>query len=184
HFVPFASYSYKIAPLVAESVIKRPWVIAKYMALPPAIMALSKELYKDEMTEDDWKTLESSIPREVQRRQSFMIVPWKIKDKWYWFDYSYFLPWGNYLNAISGITSGDIKAPLTQFGIGGTPMLTALKINPKPRFERGPAAETQKSPTLILRKFIGFTGTGLAQPNIKWENSSVKNSMLVPIRSR
>jgi hypothetical protein len=126
-FITGNSYQYKIAPLVAESAIKRPWVIAKYMAIPPAIMALTKELYKDEMTEDDWKGLESSIPREVQRRQSFMIVPWKIKDKWYWFDYSYFLPWGNYMNAISSVSSGDIKAPLTQFGIGGTPALTALK---------------------------------------------------------
>ncbi len=126
-FIPFASYSYKIAPLVVESIIKRPWVIGKYLALPPAIMALTRELYKDEMTEDDWKTLEGSIPREVQRRQSFMIVPWKINDKWYWFDYSYFLPWGNYMNAISGISSGDIKAPLTQFGIAGTPLLTTLK---------------------------------------------------------
>jgi len=127
HAVPFISYQYKIAPLVAESVIKRPWVIAKYMALPPAIMALAKELYKDEMTEEDWEGLKKTIPAEVQRRQSSLIVPWKIKDKWYWFDYSYFLPWGNYMNAISAISSGDIKAPLTQFGIGGTPALTTLK---------------------------------------------------------
>lgn len=127
HFVPFASYSYKIAPLVAESVVKRPWVIGKYMALPAAMMALAKEIYKDEMTEDDWKALKKTIPEEVTRKQSFLLVPWKIKDKFYWFDYSYFLPWGNYMNAISGVSGGDIKAPLVQFGIGGTPTLTVLK---------------------------------------------------------
>ncbi len=127
HAIPFVSYQYKIAPLIVESAIRRPWVIGKYLATPYLIGQAVREIYKGQMTEDDWKTLEKTIPQEVTRRQSYMLVPWKIHDKWYWFDYSYFLPWGNYVQAISGLAEGDIKSPLTQFGVGGTPMITLAK---------------------------------------------------------
>ncbi len=127
HFIPFASYQAKIAPLVVETAIKRPWVLGMYLAAPVAIAETVRQIYKGQMTDDNWKELERTIPAEVTRRQSFMIVPWKIKDKWYWFDYSYFLPWGNFLNAGSSLKEGDIKGALNQFGIGGTPLLTLFK---------------------------------------------------------
>ena len=127
HFIPFVSYQYKIAPLIVESAYKRPWVIGKYLAAPYVLGEMVKEIYKGQMTEEDWKDLERTIPAEVTRRNSYMILPWKINDKWYWFDYSYFLPWGNYTQALSAIKEGDIKGALTQFGIGGTPIITLLK---------------------------------------------------------
>ena len=127
HFIPFVSFSFKIAPLVAETAIKRPWVLGEYMAAPYLIHAAIKHLYKGQMTEKDWEELQRTIPQEVTKRQSFTLVPWKINGKWHWFDYSYFLPWGNYIQAWSGLKEGDIKSPFAQFGIGGTPMLTLLK---------------------------------------------------------
>jgi len=126
HLIPFASYQYKIAPLIAESLIKRPWVIGSLVALPYAMWEVAKQINSD-MTEADWKELRKSIPTEVQKRGTWLLIPVKIGGKYRWFDYSYMLPWGNYIGAFQAAKEGNIKGVVGQMGIGGTPGLTLAK---------------------------------------------------------
>ena len=51
------------------------------------------------------------------------------------------------------------------------------------KFESGPAREIQKISSLYLFKLIGFTGTGLAQPNIKPFIAPIIGKRKVPIIS-
>jgi hypothetical protein len=125
HFIPFASFQYKIMPLLAETAIKRPWVIGMYMGIPYAISEIIKN--RDDMTEEDWKELEKTVPEQLRERGTYFIVPWKINDKWQWFDYSYFLPWGNIMAAGSAVKNGQLNKLLADMGIASTPLLNIIK---------------------------------------------------------
>jgi hypothetical protein len=127
HFIPFVSYQYKIGPLIAESLIKRPWVIGSTIALPYAMIEVFKEIHKGKVTDDDIKEILKGIPREVKERNSYLIIPWKIRGKWYWADYSYFLPWGNYLQAGQDLRQKEVGKAIGEFGVFGTPFLKVIQ---------------------------------------------------------
>jgi hypothetical protein len=128
HAIPFVSYQYKILPLLAETAKNRPWVLGMHAAMPMAMMEVVKAVYGDTMSEKDWKDLESQIPKETLRRHTWAIIPWKIHGEWHWFDYSYFMPWGNLLSASTNVAQGDVKGAISQLGIGGTPVLNVTKM--------------------------------------------------------
>ena len=132
HFIPFLSYQYKIAPLIAESLIKRPWIIGSLMALPYMVSEAAKSMNKD-MTEEDWQELRKTIPIDLKERGTWMLVPVKTGGKWRWLDYSYMLPWGNYLQVGQAIKTGNVKNTVGQVGLWGTPMMNLAKtfaVNP------------------------------------------------------
>ena len=126
HMIPFASFTYKIIPLVAESAIKRPWVIGSLMALPKLMFEASK-LLNPEIEDAEWRELRKFIPLEVKERGTWMLVPVKIGGKWRWFDYGYFLPWGNVWNAMQSIYKGGISGALGQLGVAASPLYNLVK---------------------------------------------------------
>ena len=116
HLVPFLSYNYKIAPLIAESIRKRPWVIGKYLALPMAMAAWTKS--RHDMDDDDWEELQKQLPEYVKNSGSMMILPWKTPEgHWQWVNAEYFFPWGNYLNMFRDISEGDAGEIYKSLGI-------------------------------------------------------------------
>ena len=58
--MPFSTYQYKIAPLIAESLRKRPWVLAKFALIYPAAKMLAMALHG--LDDDDWEDLVKQLP--------------------------------------------------------------------------------------------------------------------------
>ena len=77
HLMPFASYSYKITSLMAETMVKRPWIIAKYLAIPSLMTALAKDTL--DLSDDDWEKLRKRLPMFIRKSNSMAVLPWKSK---------------------------------------------------------------------------------------------------------
>jgi len=116
HYIPFASYQYKIAPLIAESLKKRPWVILKFMAVPFAMEALTRSMF--DLDDDDWDDLEKQLPAYIKKSASMMILPRKTPEgQWQWVNAEYFFPWGNWLNLGRDVSDRDAGEIFKGLGI-------------------------------------------------------------------
>jgi len=115
--MPFASYQYKIAPLIAESLKKRPWVIAKYAAIPYIMQEVAKQTLS--LTDEDWKKLKAMLPTFIRKENTYAILPWKSPEgNPQWVNLEYFLPWGNFHTLGGGIRRGELKEVVTDIGMG------------------------------------------------------------------
>jgi hypothetical protein len=122
--VPFATYQYKIAPLIAESLKKRPWVLAKFGLLYTAAKMLAMGFH--DMDDDDWDDLEKQLPAYIKKSGSMMILPWKSnKGQWQWINLEYFFPWGNYLAMARDMKEADLGETIRDLGISN-PFLSML----------------------------------------------------------
>jgi len=116
--VPFMSYQYKIAPLIAESLAKRPWVIGKYLALPYIMQEVARQTL--DLNEQDWKKLRTQLPLFIKRESTMTILPWKSPEgNAQWVNLQYFFPWGNYQQFAEATGQADIKGMWQQTGVGG-----------------------------------------------------------------
>lgn len=117
HIAPFVTYQYKIAPLVAESLYKRPWVIGKYIASVYGINEAVKSMMN--LDENDWKRLRSMLPSYIRKNNTFVVVPWKSPEGGVqWVNLEYFFPWQSF-NAIGkSMIRGDVRDIPNQLGIG------------------------------------------------------------------
>lgn len=89
--IPFGSYTYKIAPLLLESAIERPWILAKWIAVPSMMAAYAMSQF--DLDEDDWKKLKNTLPLWLQRNQSYVPLWWKSPDgDVQWINMEYFFP--------------------------------------------------------------------------------------------
>jgi len=102
HILPFGTYSYKITPLIAESLVKRPWVIAKYAALVP----LSYELFRQTNNIDGptWDKLYRKLPSYIKKTGSYAVLPARnAEGNWQWINLEYFFPWQNMSQSVEDI---------------------------------------------------------------------------------
>lgn len=114
--MPFATYQYKIAPLIAESLKKRPWVLAKFALIYPAARMLAMALH--DLDDDDWEDLEKQLPAYIKKSGSMMILPWKSdKDQWQWVNLEYYFPFGNMLAIFRDAKELDSGEALRDLGI-------------------------------------------------------------------
>ena len=117
HIMPFLSYAYKVSPLIAESLAKRPWVIAKYAMIPTMSAGIVKEMH--DMSEGDWGKLLKQLPLYIKKSGSYMIMPMKSeKGNWRWVNTEYFFPWGNHLAVFKDMAEGEIGEIVRDMGIG------------------------------------------------------------------
>lgn len=124
--LPFLTYQVKIAPLIAESLVKRPWVVGKYLLMWP-IMKNIAMAYND-LDDDDWNDLMTQLPAYVKHSGSVAILPWKTeKDQWQWINLEYFFPWGNYLGIFRDVRETDIGEFTRDAGISN-PFLDIARI--------------------------------------------------------
>jgi len=114
--VPFLSYQYKIAPLIAESLVKRPWVIAKYLAVPYLAAEVTKSLH--DLTKEDWDKLKKDLPTYIKNSGSYMVMPMKSpEDNWQWANLEYYFPWGNMLGLFRDIGEANFTEIRKDLGI-------------------------------------------------------------------
>lgn len=115
--MPFATYQYKIAPLIAESIKKRPWVLAKFALVYPLAKMMTMALHG--LDDDDWDDLLKQLPAYIKKSGSMMILPWKTdKGQWQWVNLEYFFPWGNYLAMFRDAKEKDSGEFLRDLGVG------------------------------------------------------------------
>jgi len=126
HIVPFISYQYKIAPLIAESLMKRPWVLAKYLAIPYMAIEATKGMH--DLTDKVWKKLEKDLPSYIRKSGSYIVIPWKSPDgKWQWVNLEYFFPWGNMFSLFRDIGEKDMGDIFRDLGISN-PFLDVARM--------------------------------------------------------
>ena len=91
HILPMGSYSYKIIPLILESMVKRPWVMAKYLAIPSVMMAIAKASL--DLSDDDWDELRKRLRFFLKKSSSLVPLPFKNENgDPQWVDLEYFFP--------------------------------------------------------------------------------------------
>jgi hypothetical protein len=113
--LPFVSYQYKIAPLIAESLVKRPWVIAKYAAVPYLMAQYAADKY--DWTDKDLDKAQKLMAEKTKGQGSYTLLPIKDnKGNVEIVNLEYFLPWGNWLAAGRDLTGGNYIDTAKQFG--------------------------------------------------------------------
>ena len=130
-FIPFATYQYKVLPLIAESMATRPWIMAKwiwFIGVPFTNMSLAQTMAKTLMgiDEDEWERLMRQLPEFIAREKTFAPVPWRSADgRMMWFDATYFMPWGTWQAIFTDMSQAEISHHADTLGIGN-PFLTAF----------------------------------------------------------
>jgi hypothetical protein len=137
--LPFATYQYKIAPLIAESLVKRPWVFAKYAAIPTVLAYWAKDNF--DWSNEDLKEVQSMMAERTKTQGSYTLLPVKDeKGNIHIVNLEYYFPWGNYLRAYKNLKTGEglFKTFDDMFGVGGPygsviTMMKTLKTGEPPK---------------------------------------------------
>lgn len=121
--IPFLTFYYKATARVAETMIRYPhrmlpWVSVHY-AMYAAAMAM--------MDDVDWEDLTQArmaLPYFMRERGGMLPMPFRdANGKIQFLDMSYIYPWGMPMNILLQAKQGDTAGVLTQFGLGGSPIL-------------------------------------------------------------
>ncbi|MEM7828198.1 MAG: hypothetical protein QW561_02535 [Candidatus Aenigmatarchaeota archaeon] len=119
---PFITFQLKILPLVGEALIKRPWVLAKYVSIPYVVTKAAITMNKDFRDEDAARAY--SLLPEYYTRGMVFVVPHKSKDGTLRIvPYGYFLPWGYWQEAAYDALTREPYSPL--FKMISHPLITA-----------------------------------------------------------
>ena len=130
HALPFMTYQYKIAPLIYESIMKRPWVIGKYLAIPLLAKEAAQSL--NDISQEDWKKLKAQLPDYVRNNRTYMVLPHKNeKGQWQFVNLEYYFPWGNWFAIAKDLKRGDWMELSKDSGIGNpfVDIYIALRTN-------------------------------------------------------
>ena len=124
--MPFLSYQYKIYPLIAEAMVKRPWVLMKYQMVPHLMYKAARENL--DLTEDDWVKLERDLPHFIKQSKTMAVLPIKSEEgRAQWVDFSYFLPWQQPLALAKDLSAGEYGEAFKDIGVGN-PFLSMAAI--------------------------------------------------------
>jgi hypothetical protein len=107
---PFISYQYKIAPLIAESLVKRPWIVGGIASIP---WLLQKAVTQNMTDEDATKYIES-LPEYVKNKQVFLIPGVNGMNA---LDVSYMVPWGNWFQVADSVRDTKVSKAFKQMGV-------------------------------------------------------------------
>ena len=113
--LPFLSYQYKIAPLIAESLVKQPWVIGKYFAIP--YLMAKAAAWRYDWTDQDLDKTQKMLAERTKNQGEFMLLPLKDnKGNPEIVNMEYFFPWGNWLQTARDVKKTNFVDAAKQFG--------------------------------------------------------------------
>jgi hypothetical protein len=167
NIAPFVTYQYKILPLILETAKKRPWVFAKYAAIP--WVATEALLEKEGITDEDWAELKKQLPIYLKNSGTAMPIPWKSPEgNVQWINYEYFMPFGNAWQFATDIPNYGAVSPegtgpgdfLRAVGIGnpivdtvyGSLMMAKGTDPPVDTFTKKPVYNRLDDPSTKLKK--------------------------------
>lgn len=147
--LPFGTYQYKIAPLILESLQKRPWIIGKYMAfLGIGGFSVAQELVKSyfDVSDKEWDKLLKQLPQYIKRNQTFAPLPWKSPEgQWQWVNGEYFMPWGTWSTVIRDMSQREGFEAFKSAGIGN-PLLSVFQMITSAGTDKPPIDPFTKQP--------------------------------------
>ena len=76
--VPFLTFYYKASAQLAKVAIQHPQRFLPYLALPLIMRTIIEAMY--DLSDDDYKTLQKSLPKWLQERGGAYFLP--VKDQW------------------------------------------------------------------------------------------------------
>jgi hypothetical protein len=167
NIAPFVTYQYKILPLILETAKKRPWVFAKYAAIP--WIATEALLEKEGITDEEWAELKRDLPLYLKNSGTAMPIPWKSPEgNVQWVNYEYFMPFGNAWQFATDIPNYGAVSPegtgpgdfLRAVGIGnpivdtvyGSLMMARGTDPPVDTFTKKPVYNRLDDPSTKLKK--------------------------------
>jgi len=88
---PFATFTFKVAPVILEASVKNPARVAKWVILPWWIQQVALHRLRD-LTEAEWEQIKENMPEYI--RQGYMVLlPWRdAKGRLQLLDFTYVLP--------------------------------------------------------------------------------------------
>jgi hypothetical protein len=120
YFMPFASFQYKIIPLMAEAMATRPIQTYFMMSIPAMITRTAIEHM--DVSEREWELWKNRLPEFLRDNQSVALMPWKKDGNPVWVNLEYNVPWGSAMQLARARKIGDI-----QKGIGiGNPVVNIV----------------------------------------------------------
>jgi hypothetical protein len=126
-FMPFATYQYKMLPLVAETMARNPWCVLKYQAIPNVMFKVARENL--DITDDEWRQLERDLPEFIRTNQAMTVLPVRSEDgRVQWLDYQYYLPWQNILALHRDVKAGEWGEVVTKDIGVNNPVINALAM--------------------------------------------------------
>ena len=91
--MPFATFSYKALPLIAESAVKHPIRLAKWVAAPYAATAMAMQ--NMDISEQDWQRVKKSLPSYIERGIFTLLAIKDERGRLQFADATYIMPWGD-----------------------------------------------------------------------------------------
>lgn len=103
--IPFATFQSKIATSLPEAIMKHPWRVAKYIAIPAGLTQLA--LKNIDVSSDEYDQIHKTLPDYMQKG-TFMVLPARdAKGRLQMFDLTWWLPG---LNDLSVQSMADPKS--------------------------------------------------------------------------
>jgi hypothetical protein len=92
HLLPMFTFQYKIMPLIAESLAKRPWVIGKFMMIPFLMNEWSKSAL--DIDDEEWEKLQAQLPQYIRESGVYTMMPIRSPEgNAQWVNLEYYVPW-------------------------------------------------------------------------------------------
>ncbi len=146
---PFLTFNYYIAAHLPKAMLKHPWKMAKYYALPMMMLSAALELGFDDEEKDDYQKALESLPWYYRNNASHLVTPFKdANGKYQIYDFTYMFPPAMFTNAflkmanptMGETTSEKIHDILTKdLGLLGGPVpqaIAAILTNKNPFNDR------------------------------------------------
>lgn len=136
--VPFLTFQIKVLPRLLEVAVKHPQRFIPWVALFAGWPLLWAMMAGDD--EDDYDTLQKSLPKWLQERGHALILPYKDEeDRWQVIDLGYFMPWSMYTDVARDVARGEVMEGAQTLGIFSGPItdvIVATKTNIDPFTKR------------------------------------------------
>jgi hypothetical protein len=131
--MPFVTFNYKVAPILAELVVKNPARLWPYVTAALALPLLAMEGL--DIDEEEYKALLKSLPKWMRERGHVFVLPWRDEHgRFQVVDVSAFMPWNFFQEVAGKAAKGDVGGTIYATGFGGpfAQTLIALESNTDP----------------------------------------------------
>jgi hypothetical protein len=109
---PFLTFTYKALGATLEALARRPQKFIKYAMFPFILSHLVMGM--NDMDDEDYEEIVKKMPQWMKENSSIYILPWKDGNgKWQAMSFGYYLPWGQYTDALAfGTSALDWNDPI------------------------------------------------------------------------
>jgi hypothetical protein len=126
HVMPMITYQYKIVPLIAETAVKRPWVLASLLAIPALMTALA--VRKLNLTDEEFKKAKKELPTFLRETGAYAPMLWRDDaGRIQWINMEYYFPWANLANVGRDLKAGEYGELMGDFGVG-SPVIDTISM--------------------------------------------------------